>query len=326
VITVFGAGAIGLTLAARLARGGHAVRLCARRSDDAALLAREGIHVEEPETGAAWHAVVQAHAGAPISETDPVFACVRSPQADAAAAAIAATSPGAPIVNVQNGVDGDARFAARFASVIGAVIRQGCTRVAANRVRAMQGGRIAVGRFPEGADAGVEAVAALLRSAGYDVGVSSRIAEDRWLKLCVNLMSTPNALVRPSEHGTRAFTAGKVRLLEEARDVLRAAGIAARSCDGRDRSLEQEIEQQRTALARGGGARRIPIYNSLWQALRLGAPIEADAYHATLIELGRRHGVATPTNERALAAVLRVVAESLGPEGLGAEEVLGAAS
>lgn len=323
MITVFGAGAIGLTLAARLARAGTAVRVCTRRADDAALLARDGIHGEEPETGATWHASVYAEVGAPVGETDWIFACVRSPQADEAARAIAARAPAATLVNVQNGVDGDARFASLGLPVIGAVIRQGCTRVAANRVRCMSKGRIAIGAFPEGAGAEVEAVAELLRGARYDVGVSSRIAEDRWLKLCVNLMSTPNALVRPDEHETRSFTEGKARLLEEARDVLRAAGVVARSCDGRDRSLDEEIEQQHHALERGVAARRLPIYNSLWQALRRGSPIEADAYHRVVIELGRAHGVATPVNERALAAVERVVARALGPESLEAAEVLG---
>jgi 2-dehydropantoate 2-reductase len=324
VITVFGAGAIGLTLAARLARAGHAVRVCTRRTEDAAQLERGGIAVEEPETGAAWSARVFAHAGPPIAETDRIFACVRGPQTEAAAAAIAATSPEARIVNVQNGVDGDAIFARRFRSVVGAVIRQGCTRVAEGRVRAIAAGRIAVGRVPTGVDADVEAVAELLRGAGYDVGVSPRIADDRWLKLCINLMSTPNALVRPAEHAEPTFAIGKARLLEEARDALRAAGIAARSGDGRDASLDDEIARLRSG--RSGGARRIPIYNSLWQALRRGAPLEADGFHRIVIELGARHGVETPVNERALAAVQRVVADSLGPESLGVADVLGVAA
>jgi 2-dehydropantoate 2-reductase len=325
VIAVFGAGAIGLTLAARLARAGGRVLVCTRRDDDARLLARDGIRVEEPETGDAWGARVEAQAGAPPRDAEWIFACVRSPQADDAARVVAASKPQASLVNVQNGIDGDARFAAHGLRVTGAVIRQGCTRAEVNRVRCMRGGRVVLGRFPQGVDAAIEAAATLLRDAGYDVGTSERIAEDRWLKLCVNLMSTPNALVRPSEHETRAFVEGKAWLLEEARDVLRAARIEARSCDGRDRSLDAEIEAQRSALARGAAARRIPIYNSLWQALRRGAPIEADAYHRVLIELGRRHGVPAPRNERALAAVLRVVADGLGPESLGVEEVLGAA-
>ena len=321
--SVFGAGAIGLVLAARLARAGHAVRVCTRREEDAERIAASGIDVEEPETGARWNARVAAIAGPPSGERDVIFACVRGPDARAAAATLAAASPHALLVNVQNGVDGDAVFAERFTRVIGGVIRHNCTRVSATFVRSRRVARIVVGAHPEGAGAEVEAVAELLRGAGYDTGASPRIAEDRWLKLCVNLMSTPNALVRRDDHQTRAFTEGKARLLEEARDALAAAGIAARSCDGRDPSLDEEIAAQRAALARGVAARKLPLYNSLWQGLARGAALEVDAYHRRILALGDRHGVATPVNARALAGLERVVREGLGAESLGAAELLG---
>lgn len=323
MITVFGAGAIGLVLAARLARVGHAVRVCTRREEDAEQIVASGIDVEEPETGVRWNARVAAIAGTPSGERDAIFACVRGPDARGAAALLANASPDALLVNVQNGVDGDAVFAERFARVLGGVIRHTCTRVSANLARSQSAARIVVGAHPEGAGADATAVADLLRSAGYDTSVSSRIAADRWLKLCVNLMSTPNALVRRDDHETRAFTEGKARLLEEARDALAAAGIAARSCDGRDRSLDAEIAFQRAALASGVAARRLPLYNSLWQGLARGVALEVDAYHRRILALGDRHGVATPVNARALAGLERVVREGLGAECLGAAELLG---
>jgi 2-dehydropantoate 2-reductase len=296
------------------------VEVCARSEEAARRVAAEGILVEEPETAVRWSARVAARAGAPEAGRGPVFLCVRGPDTREASRALAA---GTQVVNVQNGVDGDGVLAERLEHVIGAVIRHNCTRVEANRVRTRSAARIALGRHPAGLAPEVERIAALLRGAGYDVGVSSRIGEDRWLKLCINLMSTPNALVRPAEHATHAFVEGKVRLLEEARDVLAAAGIAARSCDGRDRGLDEEIAFQRAAGARGGEARRLPLYNSLWQGLRRNASLEVDAYHLSIIGLGRRHGVPTPMNERALEGVLRAAREGLGPECYGAEELLG---
>jgi 2-dehydropantoate 2-reductase len=187
-------------------------------------------------------------------------------------------------------------------------------------VRAVAPGRIVVGACAERDAGAVAPIAELLRGAGYDLGVSARIADDRWLKLCINLMSTPNALVRPAEHATRAFTEGKAQLLEEARDALRAAGIAARSCDGRDRSLDAEIEAQRAALARGTAARALPIYNSLWQALRRGGALESDLFHRRIADLGARHGVPTPRNRRALEVLERTVARELGPESCSAAD------
>ena len=323
MITVFGAGAIGLVLAARLARAGNSVRVCTRRGDGAQQIAERSIDVEEPVTGARWNASVVAQAGPPVGERDAIFACVRGPDAAVAAAQLAAASPDASIVNVQNGLGGDAIFAERFARVIGAVIRHNCTRVDAHFARSQSKARIIVGAHPQGGGSDVDAIAALLRDAGYDTGVSTRIADDRWLKLCVNLMSTPNALVRPADHETRSFTEGKARLLEEARDALAAAGIAARSCDGRDRSLDAEIEFQRGALERGVAARKLPLYNSLWQGLARGAALEVDAYHRLIMELGARHGIATPLNASVLSGLERVVRENLGSESLGAVELLG---
>ena len=58
-----------------------------------------------------------------------------------------------------------------------------------------------------------------------------------------------------TDHESQAFVSVKVRLLEEARAALLAAGIEARSCDGRDRSLDEEIAFQRESLARGTRAR-----------------------------------------------------------------------
>jgi len=139
------------------------------------------------------------------------------------------------------------------------------------------------------------------------------------------IISRLAALVRPADHGTRSFTEGKAQPLEEARDVLRAAGIEARSCDPRDRTLDAEIEAQRAALARGTAARRLPIYNSLWQALRRGAPTESDLFHRHIVDLGVRHDVATPMNRRALAMLERTLELGLGPESCGATEFFGSA-
>ena len=297
------------------------------RDESAVRRVREaGVEVEDPRSGERWCARPDAAREVP-ARTAFALLCVRGPDTDEASAALARQSPSARAVVVQNGIHGDAQAARHVSRVLGAVIRHPCMRVAPNRVRALGAGRIAIGAYPSGGGADVEDAAAALRAAGYDVGVSHRIAEDRWLKLCFNLMSTPNALVRPAEHATRAFTEGKVRLLEEARAVLSAAGIAARSCDGRDRSLDAEIEFQRGALERGDAGRALPLalYNSLWVGLARGAPLEADAHHQAIIERGERHGVATPTNQRAVEGLARAAREGLGPESFSAEELLGRA-
>ena len=67
--------------------------------------------------------------------------------------------------------------------------------------------------------------------------------------------------------------------LDDVEAALRTLGFDAadmRHCDDADAAIAVigEIEAQRTALARGDAARRLPVYNSLWQALQRGAPTE----------------------------------------------------
>jgi 2-dehydropantoate 2-reductase len=179
-----------------------------------------------------------------------------------------------------------------------------------------------VGLHPGGRDAEVEAIAALLRRGDVDVSVSEAIGRDKWLKLCVNLMSTPNALVRRADHTGATFVEVKVRLLEEARAALEAAGRDATPCDGRDRTLAEEIAFQRESLARGTSARALPLYNQVWTGLRHGGALEADAYHERVLALAAAHGVAAPVNARVRERLLDAARRRLGPECVEAAELL----
>ena len=112
--------------------------------------------------------------------------------------------------------------------------------------------------------------------------------------------------------------------------MIEAAGITARSCDGRDRSLDDEIAWQRESLARGGSARHLPIYNhvwtglrsSVWQGLEALTPLEADDYHRRILELAARHGVDAPVNARVLAALEEAMRRKTGPECVAAASLL----
>jgi 2-dehydropantoate 2-reductase len=325
-LVIHGAGAVGLVVGARLARAGSDVLFVTRRPEQARRIRREGVRFEDPASGDAW--AVQARAVAGVGEAreavceGPVILCVRAPQVDAATQSLARVAPAATIVGAQNGVDTDALLASRFPRLIGLVVRQTCTRTGDAAARAVGAGRLILGAHPRGAGPDVDALAEALRAAGYDVGISQQIGEDRWLKLCVNLMSAPNALIRREDHTTRAFVEIKARLLEEARAVLAAAGIEARSGDGRDRSLAEEITCQRHALELGTSARRLPLYNQVWSALRHGGPLEADGYHRRILELAATHEVPAPLNARVLDVLERCAREAKGPESVRASEIL----
>jgi len=326
-LSILGAGSIGLQLGAQLARAGFDPLLLVRREEVAVALRREGIHVIDPASGRRWRTSVRATAdprqAAPELSQGIVLLCVRAPDTRAASAALRAVAPGAHVVSAQNDVDNEEELASRFTRVSGLVVRQTATRAGPNVVRVMGCGRLVAGDHPEGACPQTRVLAGAFRQAGFDVGLSERIAEDKWLKLCVNLMTAVNALVRRCDHQTKAFVEVKTRLLEEARDALAAAGIRARSCDGRDRSLEEEIAHQRDALSRGTSARPIPLYNGVWTALRHGTmALEADLYHERILGLARQHGTDAPVNARVLGVLGEVWRERRGPESVSASTLL----
>lgn len=322
--SVVGAGSVGLALAARLARAGVRVQLLTRRPEAARLLTERGLTVEDPASGALTSFAVAA--SAELESIDaaagPVLLCTRVDAVAELARAFAGRATA--LVTFQNDVVSE-EVAARFVPrVIGGVWRETATRVADDRVRCQldRPGRAIVGLHPQGSHPDVETVAALLRSGGVEVSISASIGRDKWLKLCVNLMSTPNALVRRPDHTTAEFVEVKVRLLEEARSVLAAAGIDATPCDERDRTLDAEIQVQREALARGTSARQIALYNQVWTSLRHAAPLEADAYHERILALARLHGVPAPVNALVLTRLLDAAQRNLGPECFAARELL----
>lgn len=328
MISIVGAGAVGLAVGARLARAGAQVLFVTRRPEAARTIEREGVRLEDPASGEAWSARENVSAVAGVAAAGdtlgrgPLLLCVRATDTPAVADEIRSVAPAACVTSLQNDLGNCEALATRFSRVVGGVYRQTCTRVADNAALALGFGRVVVGAWPSGASDEARAIGETLRRAGYDAAVSPRIQADQWLKLCVNLMSAPNALVVREDHESQAFVDVKVRLLEEARAALDAAGIEASSCDGRDRSLAAEIAFQRESLARGQSARRLPVYNQVWSALRHGGPLEADGYHRRIVEIAAKLALPAPQNQAVLDAVVRAWTEKRGPESLRAAQLL----
>ena len=59
-ITIYGAGAVGLVVGARLARAGDEVVFLVRRAEVAERIASEGVRFEDPASGDAWSTPARA--------------------------------------------------------------------------------------------------------------------------------------------------------------------------------------------------------------------------------------------------------------------------
>lgn len=311
---VYGAGAVGGVVGARLHQAGHEVVLIARGAHRDAI-ARHGLHVEWGGGEATVDAAVVGHPRELAWRPDDVVVvAVKSQNTPDVLAALAAEAPASvAIVCLQNGVDNERQFLRRFADVYGVPVLAPTAHLEPGRVSIFTADASAIfdiGRWPCGLDDTAEAIAAAFRAAGFESIARPDIARWKYAKLLLNLGNPVDALC-PSDDDARDLTA---RALAEGRAVLDAAGI--------ETATEEEDRARRTALhmAPIRGARRTG--GSTWQSLARGQPVEVDALNGEIVLLGRLHGVPTPVNELLQAETHAAVADGRGPDATPAASLL----
>jgi len=319
---VYGAGAVGSVLGGMLSLNHHDVCLVGRDAPTDAVN-REGLRLKSAT--AEYHAHPLASTVIPPDATpgtDCVLVAVKTQDLSAAIDTIAPMfAPDTPVICLQNGIVAEETASARFAHVFGGVVRMTCSMVQPGHVSFQNSGRVIVGKYPKGTDAFARTVATAISEAGFDAVASRDIMADKWLKLAVNVQSGFHAVIDARDHDTNEFHALKLGILEETRRVFKAAKIRARSCDGKDPSIEDMMETLRRPQARRV-EHGVKLRNSVWQDLYLKRPsVEAEFIHGPVIELGRTQGVSTPYNRASLDVVQRCHREGLGPESVRLSEV-----
>jgi 2-dehydropantoate 2-reductase len=288
---VFGAGAIGGVVGARLHQSGHEVILIARGAHYEAI-ARDGLRLETPDERVVLEIpAVEGPAAVPWREDDVVLLATKTQDTAGALGALAVAGPeNLPVVCVQNGVENE-RIALRLLpNVYGAIVMAPTAHLEPGVVQAYStplSGGIDVGRYPEGVDSTAEEVAAALSSARFSSKPRPRIMRWKYAKLLMNLGNIVEALCGPGAHDDELDELAR----EEGRACLRAAGIDFASDD-------EDSERRRDLLHLGEIAGRERGGGSTWQSFTRGAgSIETDYLNGEIVLLGRRHGVPTPLNE-----------------------------
>jgi 2-dehydropantoate 2-reductase len=320
-ICVFGGGAIGGHLAARLAEGGAEVSVVARGAQLAAMQAG-GIRVRAPDRE--LHAHVTATADpATLGRQDAVLVTVKAPALASVAASIAPLlGPDTPVVFVLNGIPWwyfqshggelddrrmprlDPADALRHAigpeRVVGGVIYSACTVIEPAVIQvAHTRNRLVIGEPDGRVSDRLEAIAAPLRAGGFVAEVSATIRDSIWNKLLLNLSSGPMSVLAqaaPREIYNEVTLAATVRLvMAEAQAVAAAIGCP------------QDVDVERQISA-GQAMQHKP---SILQDLELGRPMEIDGIFDSPLELARMAGVETPVLDM-LVALMKVRARGVG--------------
>ena len=285
---VYGAGAVGGVIGARLHLAGRTTTLLAR-----------GEHLERIRAGGLVLDTAEGRlvAAAPATDTAAevawtpdtvVLLAVKSHQTQAALDDLGAHAPpGTPVVCTQNGVANEPTVLRRFQHTLGLCVMLPSTHLEPGLVVQKcdpTPGILDLGRYPRGSDPLSEAVASDLRAAGFQSEPRADIMAWKRRKLLVNVAGDVRALCG---RGPAADELAR-RSVEEGETVLGAAGLPVVS-GAADDERRGDLLRLRPDLP--------PAGNSLAQSLARGLATEVDFRAGEVLLLGRLHGVPTPANK-----------------------------
>ena len=320
-IAIYGAGAIGGWLGAKLAGVGCDVSVVARGATLAALQ-KDGLQLVE----ATWttdHTVRASHDPAALGVQDLVIVAVKAPALLDVARHIAPLIGSDTIVlTAMNGVPwwffegfggalagtalqavdatGEIARAMPARHVIGCVVHASCSVDAPGVIHHHFGNGLIVGEPSGASTARVQALAALLQRAGFAATVSPQIQKDIWFKLWGNMTVNPIS----------AFTGATTDLImndDLVRGFISAVMLEAKDIGARIGIPIDQQPEDRHAVTRKLGA----FKTSMLQDVEAGKAVELDALVTVVRELGQRTGVATPYTD-ALLGLARVHAQVHG--------------
>lgn len=284
---VYGAGAVGGVIGARLHLVGLPVTLIARGDHLEAIRTRA--LVLETVDGRQDVAVPAARGAADVEWTPHtvVLLTVKSQHTAEALADLAAHAPASTIVvSGQNGVANEREILRRFGRVLSICVMQPCAQLEPGVVVQQchpVPGILDIGRYPTGTDDLTEAISADLRAAGFVSEPRPDIMAWKHRKLIMNLGNGVQACFQPGPEADRLQTLARA----EGEAALAAAAIPVVS--------EEEDLARRGDILQGRA--RPDAWGSSWQSLSRGAGnIEADYLNGEVALLGRLHGVPTPAN------------------------------
>jgi len=292
---IFGAGAIGGLVGARLHQSGHDVMLIARGAHYEKLYA-DGLTLATPVQRVTLRIpVARSAAEAGLRDGDVVLLCVKSQQTGEALLSIrdAAAQCRIPLVTLQNGVANERMALRLFADVYGALLLVPAEHLEPGYVVGYGGrlsGRIDVGRYPSGSDERAQEIAATLRASKFESQPRAEIMRHKYAKLINNLANGIEAICGHGDGAARGELTGRVQ--DEGRAVLRAAGIEHTDDDVSDAAGRWErmgVGEVDGHPHQGG---------STWQSVTRGTGnVETDYLNGEIVLLGRRLGMPTPYNE-----------------------------
>jgi 2-dehydropantoate 2-reductase len=319
-VCVYGAGAIGGWIGARLAGAGCELSAVARGATLDALRLH-GFQLRQDGMDSV-HPVLASDSPGEIGVQDLVVIAVKAPALLQVARHIGPLiGPSTVVLSAMNGipwwflqgfggrfqgqrlhaVDGCGEIGAAIPEhcVIGCVVHASCA-AQTGCVHHHFGNKLMIGEPSGEHSARVTQLAALLQRAGFDASVSAQIQKDIWYKLWGNMTVNPiSALTGATTDlimGDELVRGFASNVMLEAKEIGARIGIV----------IDQQPED-RHAVTRKLGA----FKTSMLQDFEVGKPLELDALVTVVKELGVLTGVQTPFTD-ALLGLSRLQARTRG--------------
>lgn len=316
-IAIFGAGAIGGHLAAKLAAAGRVDLSLVARGEHLVALRERGLRLIEGDTDQAYP-VKATDDAAELGNQDYVVLTMKAHSVPPALRSIAPLlGPRTAVVTMQNGIpwwyfykSGGPYEGTRIEAVdpggvisaalgahraIGTAVYVAAEVEAPGVIRHAYGARISLGEPSGEKSERTVRLAEEMIAAGMQAPVRTDIRSEIWVKLWGNLSFNPISALTNStledivaDDGTRAVARA---MMVEAQTVAETLGVR----------FPIDVDK-RIAGAGSVGAHR----TSMLQDLERGRPMEIDALVTAVQELGRLTGNATPTIDLVLALVRRL--------------------
>ena len=311
---IYGVGAIGGVLAAKLALSGAEVVGIARGPQLAAirekgLLLRTPAGEEHVRFGAAGDPDEVA-----FGPDDVVILSMKTQDTPVALQRLrAAGVTTQAIVCAQNGVTNERFALRRFPNVYAMTVMLPSTYTTPGEVTAFgvpHAGILDLGRYPSGGDDNAAMIAAALTRAGFASEVDPAVMASKYGKLILNLGNIIDAAVQPGDH-SRFIAAVRA----EAIAVYSATGIAYRNVGDTDPRRQELMQYQAIP-----GIDRVGSSTAQSLARHTGS-IETDYLNGEIVLLGRLHDVPTPVNAYFSGLAQRMIGEKLRPGAISIAEV-----
>ena len=299
-IVMLGAGALGSTIGGTLAMGGNDVHFVDMWQEHVDLINKDGLHMTNEKED--WYVRVDARTTADtIGEADLVIVLVKSFATKQAVEQLKQTNvigKNTLVMSLQNGLGNEETIA----SVIGSEnVISGKTYVGGRLIQAgyisagVQGKWTYIGELNGEITDRIQTVCNVFNDAGLLCEVSDNIKGLIWDKLLINVAAGALCGITRLPYGPLYeedyIKDVAVAAIQEGIQVAKAAGVV----------LKSEDPQYPWVAASEG----LPgtFKTSILQSLELKRPTEIDYINGSIVEWGKKYGIATPVNQTLVACV-----------------------